>query len=71
MREAFGGHPFFEDTARFCKIYDQGAFDPAYDKCAAAVFFRADGSARARGTETLDLRWYRGIRLNDEEFPNR
>ena len=38
MREGFRGHPHFEDTARFCEIYDQAAFDPAYD-CAPLDFF--------------------------------
>jgi predicted HD phosphohydrolase len=28
MREAFRGHEHFEDTARFCELYDQTAFDP-------------------------------------------
>ena len=31
MREEFRGHPHFEDTARFCDLYDQTAFDPDYD----------------------------------------
>ena len=31
MREQFRGHPHFEDTARFCELYDQTAFDPSYD----------------------------------------
>ena len=31
LREKLRGHPHFEDTARFCEIYDQTAFDPAYD----------------------------------------
>lgn len=31
MREAYRGHPHFEDTARFCELYDQAAFDSAYD----------------------------------------
>lgn len=38
MREAFRGHEHFEDTARFCELYDQSAFDPAYD-CAPLEFF--------------------------------
>jgi len=38
MREAFRGHEHFEDTARFCELYDQSAFDPAYDS-APLVFF--------------------------------
>ena len=31
MREQFRGHPYFEDTARFCELYDQNAFDESYD----------------------------------------
>ncbi|HET7708295.1 MAG TPA: HD domain-containing protein [Sphingomicrobium sp.] len=38
MREAYRGHPHFEDTARFCEIYDQAAFDPAYDSAPLAFF---------------------------------
>ena len=38
MRDAFLGHEHFEDTARFCELYDQSAFDPAYE-CAPLEFF--------------------------------
>jgi len=38
MREAFRGHEHFEDTARFCEIYDQNAFDPSYDSAPLAFF---------------------------------
>ena len=38
MREAFRGHEHFEDTARFCELYDQAAFDPAY-RSAPLEFF--------------------------------
>ena len=31
LREKLRGHEHFEDTARFCELYDQSAFDPAYD----------------------------------------
>ena len=31
MREGLRGHPHFEDTARFCEIYDQNSFDESYD----------------------------------------
>jgi len=31
MREKFRDHPFFEDTARFCELYDQSAFDRDYE----------------------------------------
>jgi predicted HD phosphohydrolase len=38
MREAFRGHEHFEDTARFCELYDQTAFDPAYDSAPLDFF---------------------------------
>jgi len=38
MREAFRGHEHFEDTARFCEIYDQSAFDPSYDSAPLEFF---------------------------------
>jgi predicted HD phosphohydrolase len=38
MREAFRGHDHFEDTARFCEIYDQNAFDPSYDSAPLEFF---------------------------------
>ena len=31
MRDAFRDHEHFEDTARFCELYDQNSFDGAYD----------------------------------------
>ena len=38
MRDAFRGHEHFEDTARFCELYDQSAFDPAYDSAPLDFF---------------------------------
>ena len=38
MRETFRGHPHFEDTARFCELYDQAAFDSAYDTAPLEAF---------------------------------
>jgi predicted HD phosphohydrolase len=38
LRENFRGHPHFEDTARFCELYDQSAFDPAYDSAPLDFF---------------------------------
>ena len=38
MREAFRGHPAFEYTAQFCHLYDQAAFDPAYDSMPLSAF---------------------------------
>ena len=38
LRENFRGHPNFEDTARFCELYDQTAFDSAYDSAPLDFF---------------------------------
>jgi len=38
MREAFRGHPHFGDTARFCELYDQAAFDPAFESAPLSFF---------------------------------
>lgn len=38
MREQFRGHPHFEYTAQFCHLYDQSAFDPAYESMPLDAF---------------------------------
>ena len=38
LREQFRGHSHFEDTARFCELYDQAAFDPGYDNAPLDFF---------------------------------
>jgi predicted HD phosphohydrolase len=38
MLEQFRGHPHFEDTARFCELYDQTAFDRDYDTAPLEFF---------------------------------
>ena len=38
MREQFRGHPDFEYTAQFCHMYDQNAFDPAYESMPLEAF---------------------------------
>lgn len=38
MREGFRGHPAFEHTAQFCHLYDQAAFDPAYESMPLSAF---------------------------------
>lgn len=30
-REAYRGHPYFDDCAAFCERWDQASFDPGYD----------------------------------------
>lgn len=31
-REAYRGHPYFEDCAEFCERWDQASFDPDYEE---------------------------------------
>jgi predicted HD phosphohydrolase len=38
LREQFRGHPHFEYCARFCHLYDQSSFDPAYDSLPLEAF---------------------------------
>lgn len=38
MREQFRGHPQFEACAQFCHLYDQSAFDPAYESMPIEAF---------------------------------
>jgi predicted HD phosphohydrolase len=38
MRDQFRGHPAFEYTAQFCHLYDQAAFDPAYESMPLEAF---------------------------------
>ena len=30
-RDAYAGHPYFDDCAAFCERWDQASFDPSYD----------------------------------------
>ena len=30
-RQAYAGHPYFEDCATFCERWDQSSFDPSYE----------------------------------------
>ena len=38
LRDGLRGHPHYEDTARFCELYDQTAFDADYDSAPLAFF---------------------------------
>jgi predicted HD phosphohydrolase len=38
MREQFRGHPHFEDTVRFCSVYDQAAFDQSFESAPLDFF---------------------------------
>ena len=53
MREAFRGHEHFEDTARFCELYDQSAFDPAYESAPLDFFEPMVRRVVARPLNTL------------------
>lgn len=37
-REAYRDHPYFEDCAAFCELWDQSSFDPAYDTLGVEFF---------------------------------
>ena len=37
-REKYRDHPYFEDAAEFCALYDQCSFDPDYDTLPLATF---------------------------------
>ena len=53
MREAFRGHEHFEDTARFCELYDQSAFDPTYESAPLDFFEPMVRRVFARPLNTL------------------
>jgi len=38
MRDQYRGHPHFEYCAQFCHLYDQNAFDPAYESLPLSTF---------------------------------
>ncbi|WP_181711302.1 HD domain-containing protein [Roseovarius sp. TE539] len=37
-REAYRGHPYFEDCAEFCERWDQASFDPDYEELSLDFF---------------------------------
>jgi predicted HD phosphohydrolase len=37
-RDAYAGHPFFDDCATFCERWDQSSFDPDYDSLPVDFF---------------------------------
>lgn len=39
MRDQHRDHPYYDDTAEFCALYDQSAFDPGYES-ESLDFFR-------------------------------
>jgi len=37
-RERYRGHPWFDETAEFCALYDENSFDPDFPTLALAAF---------------------------------
>ena len=37
-RDAYAGHPYFDDCASFCERWDQSSFDPTYDSQSLEFF---------------------------------
>ncbi len=56
MREQYRGHPHFELTAKFCHLYDQTAFDPAYDSMPLEAFAPMLRQVLARPRQSIYLR---------------
>jgi predicted HD phosphohydrolase len=56
MRDQFRGHPHFEATAQFCHLYDQSAFDPAYDTMPLDAFTPMIGRIFERPKTSIYLR---------------
>jgi predicted HD phosphohydrolase len=53
VRERFRGHPHFEACADFCRLYDQSAFDPAYDSAPLDFFEPMVRRVFARPTNSM------------------
>jgi predicted HD phosphohydrolase len=56
MREQYRGHPSFEACAQFCHLYDQNAFDPAYDTMPLEAFVPMVERVFARPKRSIYLR---------------
>ncbi|MGB5093236.1 MAG: hypothetical protein WBN97_08000 [Parvibaculum sp.] len=48
MREQYRGHAHFEHTAQFCHLYDENAFDPAYESMPLEAFVPMVARLKAR-----------------------
>ncbi len=56
MREAFRGHPHFEYCAQFCHLFDQPAFESAYDSMPLAAFIPMLHRVMDRPKQSIYLR---------------
>jgi len=52
-RQAYAGHPYFDDCATFCERWDQSSFDPNYDTLPITHF--ADRVREVFAREPYDL----------------
>jgi predicted HD phosphohydrolase len=56
MRETFRGHPHFEACARFCEVYDQPSFDPAFEAMPLDAFVPVVGRVFSSMKNSIYLR---------------
>jgi predicted HD phosphohydrolase len=56
LRETYRGHPFFEDVARFCEVYDQTSFDPSFASMPLEAFEPMIGRVLSRAKRSMYLR---------------
>jgi predicted HD phosphohydrolase len=56
MRETFRGHPHFEACARFCEVYDQPSFDPAFESMPLDAFVPVVGRVFSSMKNSIYLR---------------
>ncbi len=56
MREQYRGHPHFEYCAQFCHLYDQAAFDPAYESMPLEAFEPMLGRVMSTPKNSIYLR---------------
>jgi predicted HD phosphohydrolase len=56
MRDQFRGHPHFEYCAQFCHLYDQPAFDPAYESMPLSAFVPMLHRVMAQPKNTIYMR---------------
>jgi len=56
MRETYRGHPHFEACARFCEVYDQPSFDPAFESMPLEAFAPVVGRVFSRMKNSIYLK---------------
>jgi predicted HD phosphohydrolase len=56
MREAHRGHRYFEACARFCDLYDQVSFDPAFESMPLSAFEPMVGRVLSRAKRSIYMK---------------